>query len=232
MFERFTESARAVVVSAQEAARELGHAHIGTEHQLLGLLANRDSDASRVLQSLGVTADRARGRVLEIVAPGEQRVEGFIPFTPRAKKVFELSLREALGLGHRNITPEHLLLGLAHERDGVAMHVLVGLGADETAIRAAVLPLMAAPDEADPQTSHASQFLVEMFPSDPVIRRLLTTAGGRALNDRRSQFGLSDLLASVAFDEEAAGVLASLGVDVDGLREAIERADGLEESTG
>jgi hypothetical protein len=170
VFERFTESAREVVVSAQEAARELGHAHIGSEHQLLGLLADPDSDASGVLESPGVTANRAREGVIEIVPRGDQRFEGFLPFTPGAKKVFELSLREALGLGHRSITPEHLLLGLAHERDGVAMQVLVGLGADETAIRAAVMPVLAARIEAGPQIPRASQplvDLVEMFPSDP-----------------------------------------------------------------
>ena len=232
MFERFTESAREVVRTAQKAARELGHAHVGTEHELLGLLADPDSDASRALNSLGVTADRARERVLEIVPPGD-RPDGQIPFTPRAKKVLELSLRESLSLGHGVITPGHVLLGLAHERDGVAMQVLVRLDADESAIRAAVLPLLPDPEGAGPQIPRAFQPQAETLPSsDPVVARLLTAASGRALGEGRTQFGIRDLLASAADDKEAASLLVSLGVDVDAMRQAIERADGLEESTG
>ena len=231
VFERFTESAREVVRTAQKAARELGHGHVGTEHELLGLLADSDSDASRALNSLRVTADRARERVLEIVPPGDLP-DGAIPFTPRAKKVLELSLRESLSLGHRVITPEHVLLGLAHDRDSVAMQVLGGLGADEFAIRAAVLPLLPAPEEAGPQIPPELRPQVEMLPSSaPVVARLLTAASGRALVEGRTQFGIRDLIASAADDEEAASVLASLGVDVDAVRQAIERTDGLEEST-
>jgi ATP-dependent Clp protease ATP-binding subunit ClpC len=229
VFERFTAAARGVVVRAHEAARELGHAHIGTEHQLLGLLADHGSSASVALDSVGVTAERVRERVLEIVPPGDHRSEGFLPFTPRAKKVFELSLREALGLGHRNITPEHLLLGLAHLRDGVAMRVLVGLGADEAAIRAAVLPLMPARVEAGPQIPRASQPQPGVVSSDPVVRRVLAAAAGRAVGDGRTEFGMSDLLAAVADDQEAARALASLGVDVEAMREAIERGATPEE---
>ncbi len=232
VFERFTESAREVVRNAQEAARELGHAHVGTEHELLGLLADPDSDASRALNSLGVTADRARDRVLEILPPPDQRPHGQIPFTPRAKKALVLSLRESLSLGHRNITPEHVLLGLVQERDGVATQVLVGLGADETAIRAAVLPLLVEPEEAGPQIPRACQPQPRIVSCDPVIRRLLEAAGGRAVSDSRTQFGLGDLLASVADDKEAATVLASLGVDVEAMREAIDRAGTSQESAG
>lgn len=230
VFERFTESARQVVHNAQKAARELGHAGVDTEHELLGLLADPDSDASRALNSLGVTADRARVRVIEIVPPGDRRPEGQIPFTRPAKKVLELSLREALALGHRNITPEHLLLGLTRDRDGVAMQVLVGLGADETAVRAAVMSGLPARVEAGPQIPRASQPQPGIVGSDPVIRRLVLAAGGRAVSDRRTEFGLSDLLASMADDEEAATVLASLGVDVQAMREAIEREGTTEES--
>ena len=223
MIERFTESAREVVVRAQEAARELGHAHIGTEHELLGLLADPDSDASRVLGSLGVTADRARARVVEIVPPGDHRSEGFLPFTPGAKKVMSMSLREALDLGHRTITPELLLLGLAHVRDGVAMQALVGLGADETAIREAVLPLLPPREEAGPQIPPAGRPQPGFVSSDAVIQRLLEAAAGRAVNEGRTEFGISDLLASVADDEEAASAFASLAIDVQAMREAIER---------
>ena len=229
VFERFTESAREVVRTAQKAARELGHAHVGTEHELLGLLADPDSDASRALNSLGVTAGRARERVLEIVPSAAQPPEGPIPFTQRAKKVLELSLRESLNLGHGTITSGHVLLGLAHDPDGIAMEVLAGLGADETAIRAAVLPLIPAPVEAGPQIPQASQPQPRIVSSDPVIRRLVMAAGDRAVSDGRTEFGLRDLLASLADDEEAASALASLGVDVVAMREAIEREGTPEE---
>jgi hypothetical protein len=226
VFERFTESARQVVVNAQYAARVLGHGHIGTEHELLGLLADPDSEACRVLNSLGVTADRARERVMEIVLPGEHGSTSQIPFTPRAKKVLELSLREALDLGHRNITPEHLLLALARERDGVAMQVLVSLGAEETAIRAAVVPLLPEPDPAGPQIPQArarveTSIGFNVLP-DGTMRGLLMAAAGRALNDGRIRFGVPDLLAELASDEEAARMLTELGVNVQAMRAALE----------
>jgi ATP-dependent Clp protease ATP-binding subunit ClpC len=230
VFERFTVSARHVVVRAQEAAREFGHAHIGTEHQLLGLLADPESDASQALDSLGVTADRARERVLEIVPAGDRLPEGFIPFTPRAKTMLAMSLREALDLGHRHVTPEHLLLGLTHVRDGVAMQILVGEGATETAIRAAAMAVLPARVEAGPQIPRASQPQPGIVSSDPVVRRLLTGAAGRALDDDRTEFGLSDLLASAADDEEAATALASLGIDVSAMRFAIAKEGRTEES--
>jgi hypothetical protein len=223
VFERFTESAREVVREAQKAARELGHAHVGTEHELLGLLAGPDRDAGRALNSLGVTADGARERVLELVPPGDRRREGRSPFTPGAKKVLELSLGESLSLGHGSITPGHVLLGLTRNRDWVAMQVLIGLGADETAIRAAVMRVLPARVEAGPQIPRASQPQPGMVSSDSVIRRLLKAAGARAVNDGRAEFSLSDLLVSVAEDEGAASVLASLGVDVEAMRKAVER---------
>jgi len=133
VFERFTEPARQVVVNAQDEARELGHARVGPEHELLGLLAEPDSDGSEALNSLGVTADRVRERVLAIVPRGDQRSVSSLPFTPESKKVLELALREALGLGHPDIAPGHVLLGLVHDREGVALHVLVSLGADQAA---------------------------------------------------------------------------------------------------
>lgn len=232
VFERFTVSARHVVVRAQEAARELGHAHIGTEHWLLGLLADPGSDASQALDSLGVTADRARERVLAIVPAGDQRSEGSIPFTPRAKEMLSMSLSEALNLGHRQVTPEHLLLGLTHVPDGVAMQVLVGEGADETAIRAAAMAVLPARVEAGPQIPGASRPQPGIVSSDLVVRRLLTAAAGHALGDGRTEFGLSDLLASAADDEEAASALASLGIDVQAMREAIRRRATGEELAG
>jgi len=232
VFERFTESAREVGRDAQKVARELGHAHVGTEHELLGLLADSDSDAGRALRSLGVTADRARARVLEIVPSADRRPEGPIPFTQEAKKVLELSLRESLSLGHRNITSGHVLLGLTRDRDWVAMQVLVGLDADEIAIRAAVMAVLPARVEAGPQIPRASQPQPGIVSSDPVVRRLLAAAAGRALSDGRTEFGLSDLLASAADDEEAASALGSLGIDVQAMREAIKRRATGEELAG
>jgi ATP-dependent Clp protease ATP-binding subunit ClpA len=174
MFERFTTQARQAVVAAQQAARRLGHNYVGTEHELLGLLADADSPAGRVLAGLGVTAEAVEREVLAIVGRGRQlddaealaaigidleevrrRVElsfgpgalgrsssrrsGHLPFTPRAKKVLELGLREAVRLHHRSIGTEHILLGLVREGQGLAAKVLVTLGADLEAVRAAVL---------------------------------------------------------------------------------------------
>jgi hypothetical protein len=144
--------------------------------------------------------------------------------------VLELALRESLSLGHPNIAPGHLLLGLTRERDWVAMQVLVGLAADESAIRAAVMPLLPPRVEAGPQIPRASQPQPGIVSPDPVIRRLLTAAGGRAVIDGRTEFGLSGLLASAADDEEAGSVLASLGIDVQAMREALDREGTTEES--
>jgi ATP-dependent Clp protease ATP-binding subunit ClpC len=238
VFERFTESARRVVVIAQEEARELGHGHVGTEHELLGLLADPDSDASRALSSLGVTADRVRERVMEIEPvvhigpPGDQRSGRPIPFTPEAKKALELALREALALAHREITPGHVLLGLVHDREGVAMQVLVSLGADQAAIRAAVMARLPEPQQPGPPIPRASQPQPEVVTSDPVIRRLMGAAAGRALDDGRAEFGVRDLLASIADDEDAASAFADLGIDIDTIRRAIQRKGRPEEPTG
>ena len=127
--------ARDAVVDAQQEARGLRHSHIDTEHQLLGLLADRHSGASRVLKSFGITAKRVRQQVVQIVKPGETPVEGSLPFTPAAKKVHELAFMEAESSGS-NVTPEHLLLsGWFASGEGVATQVLLGLGADPNAIR-------------------------------------------------------------------------------------------------
>jgi len=133
MFERFTERARMTVVLAQEEAMRLQHNYIGTEHLLLGLLRGEDSVAAQALSSLNVTLDEARGQVESVVGYGEEGTGEQVPFTPRSKKVLELGLREALQLGHDYIGTEHILLGLANEREGVAARVLsnLGVGADE-----------------------------------------------------------------------------------------------------
>ena len=164
MFERFTDRARRVVVLAQEEARKLNHNYIGTEHILLGLVREGEGVAAKALESLGISQQAVRQQVEEIIGQGQQTPSGHIPFTPRAKKVLELSLREALLLGHNYIGTEHILLGLIREGEGVAAQVLVKLGADLGRVRQQVIQLLqgdqgkepaaaGAPAEAPPSTS-------------------------------------------------------------------------------
>ncbi|MHB1738445.1 MAG: ATP-dependent Clp protease ATP-binding subunit [Actinomycetes bacterium] len=142
MFERFTDRARRVVVLAQEEARMLNHNYIGTEHILLGLIHEGEGVAAKSLESLGISLEAVRQQVEEIIGQGQQAPTGHIPFTPRAKKVLELSLREALQLGHNYIGTEHILLGLIREGEGVAAQVLVKLGADLNRVRQQVIQLL------------------------------------------------------------------------------------------
>ena len=142
MFERFTDRARRVVVLAQEEARMLNHNYIGTEHILLGLIHEGEGVAAKSLESLGISLEAVRSQVEEIIGQGQQAPSGHIPFTPRAKKVLELSLREALQLGHNYIGTEHILLGLIREGEGVAAQVLVKLGAELTRVRQQVIQLL------------------------------------------------------------------------------------------
>ncbi len=142
MFEKFTDKARRVVVLAQEEAKLLNHNYIGTEHILLGLIHEGEGVAAKALESLGINLDSVRQQVQEIIGQGQQAPAGHIPFTPRAKKVLELSLREALQLGHSYIGTEHLLLGLIREGEGVAAQVLTKLGADTNRVRQQVIQLL------------------------------------------------------------------------------------------
>ncbi|HEX9775575.1 MAG TPA: ATP-dependent Clp protease ATP-binding subunit [Actinomycetota bacterium] len=142
MFERFTDRARRVVVLAQEEARGLNHNYIGTEHILLGLIHEGEGVAAKALESLGISLEGVRQQVEEIIGQGQAPPTGHIPFTPRAKKVLELSLREALQLGHNYIGTEHILLGLIREGEGVAAQVLVKLGADLNKVRQQVISLL------------------------------------------------------------------------------------------
>jgi ATP-dependent Clp protease ATP-binding subunit ClpC len=165
MFERFTDRARRVVVLSQEEARMLNHNYIGTEHILLGLIHEGEGVAAKALESLGISLEAVRQQVEEIIGQGQQAPSGHIPFTPRAKKVLELSLREALQLGHNYIGTEHILLGLIREGEGVAAQVLVKLGADLNRVRQQVIQLLSgysqgketatagAPAEGTPATS-------------------------------------------------------------------------------
>jgi ATP-dependent Clp protease ATP-binding subunit ClpC len=141
MFERFTARARRIVVLAQEEARMLNHNYIGTEHILLGLIHEGEGVAARTLQSLGVDLPTVRAQIEEIIGRGQSASTGHVPFTPRAKKVLELSLREAVQLGHKHIGSEHILLGLVREGEGVAAQVLEKLGASLNVVRQKVLEL-------------------------------------------------------------------------------------------
>jgi ATP-dependent Clp protease ATP-binding subunit ClpC len=146
VFERFTERAKQVVVLAQDEARALKHNYIGTEHILLGLLREEEGLAARVLESLDITVEEVRAQVARIIGPGDEPiVSGQIPFTPRAKKVLELSLREALSLKHTYIGTEHILLGLVRENEGVAARILLDFGADAEKIRNEIMRVLSGP---------------------------------------------------------------------------------------
>jgi len=142
MFERFTDRARMVVVRAQAEARMLGHNYIGTEHLLLGLVQDDEGVGARALTSLGITPELFRQQVEEVVGRGDTHVTGHIPFTPRAKKVLELALRESIPMGHDYIGTEHILLGLVQEGEGVGAQVLKRLGVSLEPTRATVLRIL------------------------------------------------------------------------------------------
>jgi ATP-dependent Clp protease ATP-binding subunit ClpC len=181
MFERFTDRARRVVVLAQEEARLLNHSYIGTEHILLGLIHEGEGVAAKALESLGISLEAVRSQVEEIIGQGGSSPSGHIPFTPRAKKVLELSLREALQLGHNYIGTEHILLGLIREGEGVAAQVLVKLGADLSRVRQQVIQLLSGyqgpsgqgenppagasvgPGKEDPATEKGSSQILDQF---------------------------------------------------------------------
>ena len=157
MFERFTDRARRVVVLAQEEARMLNHNYIGTEHILLGLIHEGEGVAAKALESLGISLDGVRTQVTEIIGEGQQAPSGHIPFTPRAKKVLELSLREALQLGHNYIGTEHILLGLIREGEGVAAQVLTKMGADLNKVRQQVIQLLSGYQGKEPVSAGGPQ---------------------------------------------------------------------------
>jgi ATP-dependent Clp protease ATP-binding subunit ClpC len=169
VFERFTERARQVVVLAQDEALHLRHNYIGTEHLLLGLLREEEGLAAQVLESLDITVEEVRAQVARIVGQGDEEVGGMIPFTPRAKRVLELSLREALGLGHNHIGTEHILLGLVRVDGGVAARILLDFDADAEKIRTEIIRMLSDPggrqvglvdeDETDPDLVMSSEGL-------------------------------------------------------------------------
>jgi ATP-dependent Clp protease ATP-binding subunit ClpC len=198
MFERFTERARRVVVLAQEESRLLSHNYIGSEHLLLGLLAEQEGVAARALESLNVTLTAAREQVEEIIGPGQQTPHGHIPFTPRAKKILELALREALTMGSEVINTEHLLLGLIDEGDGVGAQILQRLGATAQAVREAVARLITAEPEAAEVTGPGSE-----------PRAVSVTRPVRLRVDALTE--VTDLLASI--DRRLSAIERHLGID-------------------
>lgn len=167
MFERFTDRARRVIVLAQVEARTLNHHYIGTEHLLLGLLAEGEGVASRALSSLGLSFEETRNEVQSIIGKGSSPPTGHLPFTPRAKKVLELSLREALQLQHNYIGTEHILLGLIREGEGVAAQVLLKKGIDLGRAQAKVIEMLKGP----------SEWQVRTKPVGPDVRTLLSRLG-------------------------------------------------------
>ena len=183
MFERFTDRARRVVVLAQEEARMLHHNHIGTEHILLGLIREGEGVAAKALESLGISQEAVRQQVEEITGQGQHAPSGHIPFTPRATKVLELSLREALQFGHNYIGTEHILLGLLREGEGVAAQVLVKLGADPGRVRQQVNQLLAGSEGNEPAAAAPREpgwdrnVLVPHHAVLPAVLATMTSAG-------------------------------------------------------
>jgi ATP-dependent Clp protease ATP-binding subunit ClpA len=239
MFERFTAYARHVVVLAQEEARRLNHNYIGTEHILLGLLGESDGIAFRVLQDIGMSLDSARQEVTAVVGTGKRAPSGHIPFTPRAKKTLELSLREAVQLHHNYIGTEHVLLGLLREGDGVAAQILKN-HADLLTIRTAVLDRVptgkaettrmlrwlrrGAASPGEPGTAvveAAEQTMLTATPAaDATLSEATRLAGGQPVGSHHL------LLATLAdTDSAAARALAALGIDLEQARETLRGMD-------
>jgi ATP-dependent Clp protease ATP-binding subunit ClpC len=188
VFERFSDHARRVIVLAQEEARALGHGYIGTEHILLGLLHNSDATASRVLATLKVTPEAVREKVGEYSPPDDKMLGGHVPFSPRAKKTLELSLREALQLGHNYIGSGHILLGLIREERGTAAKVLTELGVELEAARNLVADPGEQAESQAPATGFGTSPFSEVSSRLTVIEERLSAIEGRliAIERRRS----------------------------------------------
>ena len=207
MFERFTDRARRVVVLAQEEARMLNHNYIGTEHILLGLIHEGEGVAAKALESLGISLDAVRQQVEEIIGQGQQAPSGHIPFTPRAKKVLELTRREAEQLGHNYIGTEHILLGLIREGDGVAAQVLVMLGADLNRVRLTVIQLLHGHPAKEPVSTRSAAQELRLPPGlqarlDEVEQRL--AAIEQRLGTGPDTSDLDEQIAQVCREKESA----------------------------
>jgi ATP-dependent Clp protease ATP-binding subunit ClpA len=213
MFERFTDRARRVVVLAQEEARMLNHNYIGTEHILLGLIHEGEGVAAKALESLGISLEAVRQQVEEIIGQGQQAPSGHIPFTPRAKKVLELSLREALQLGHNYIGTEHILLGLIREGDGVAAKALDALGISLDTVRQQVEEIIGQGQQAP--SGH--------IPFTPRAKKVLELSLREALQLGHDYIGTEHILLGLLREGDgvAAQVLVSLGADLNVVRERV-----------
>ena len=213
MFERFTDRARRVLVLAQEEARLLNHSFIGTEHILLGLIHEGEGLAAKALESLGISLEAVREKVEETIGPAGSAPTGSPPFTPRAKKVLELSLREALQLGHNYIGTEHMLLGLVREGEGVAAQVLISLGADLSRVRQQVIQLLSGYQGRE-QSAGVSQHAVyaRAEPSEP-----RPTAVGESWTVQVVRAGRRPEDFARSYDR-LANILTRLGADVDDSR--------------
>jgi ATP-dependent Clp protease ATP-binding subunit ClpA len=229
MFERFTDRARRAVVSAQEEARRLQHNYIGTEHVLLGLLAVRGGVAYKVLDRFGMSQEGVREEVVALIGPGSTPMSGHIPFTPRAKKTLELSLREALQLNHNYIGTEHILLGLIREGEGVAAQIIAGHGADLDSVRQAVIEMLHAyggqrPGQRGLRGLSGAPGEADDLPATPAAEA--SVSGAVRLAGTRP-VGSHHLLAAALDDPDsaAARTLVSLGVDLDQAREALRTVD-------
>jgi ATP-dependent Clp protease ATP-binding subunit ClpC len=230
VFERFTERARQVVVLAQEEARTLRHGHIGTEHMLLGLLREDDGIAAGVLESFDITLERVRGEVVRIVGVGEDPIAGQMPFTPDAKRILELGLREAISLGSNYIGTEHLLLALLSLGEGVSTRILLDCEAKPDQIRQAVIRMLAGSGAAvqstagaePPPSGNGFEEWIRIGPGAG-LRRLLMTAAARALDDGREDIQPRDVLLALTRDERTGPLLAELGVDDLAILRALER---------
>ena len=235
MFERFTEGARQVVVLAQEEARGLAHNYIGTEHLLLGLLREEEGIAARVLASLDLTVEPVRDQVVSIAGSGQGAISNQIPFTPRAKRVLELALREAFSLSHNYIGTEHLLLGLVRETDGIAARILLDFDADSEKVRNGVLRVVSGEEYTPRQPAEASAS-GERWPAPSAVAPAPTPASfaqvlARALEQAATQAGdrpldAGDLVVALLEqpDRLISSALTEAGVDVGVLRAAIEAA--------
>jgi ATP-dependent Clp protease ATP-binding subunit ClpC len=213
VFERFTERARRVIILAREEAGRFRHDFVGTEHVLLGLIRENEGLAARALAGLGISLEDVRNQVKEIIGRGEQSPSGHIPFTPRAKKVLELSLREALQLSHNYIGTEHILLGLVREGEGVAAQVLVRLGADLERVREQVTKLLGQMREGpDPHSETSSGVRRRTPAAEQAVAAAEQLAGSGPMG---SHHLLEALVRSE--DSAAAKTLAALGLDADAL---------------
>jgi ATP-dependent Clp protease ATP-binding subunit ClpA len=251
MFERFTERARHVIVLAQDEARMLGHNYIGTEHILLGLLREEDGIAARMLDSLEITTEEVRAQVVHLIGQGHDEVTGQIPFTPRAKHVLELALREGLALGHDSIGTEHILLGLVRETEGVAARILNDFGADAETIQRAVVRMLSGPAPAlgakpDPRvgsrrSGQATSGRRRPAQAGPArltrgARNVLLLAQDEARALKHAQVGSEHILLGLLREEHglAARLLASLGITLAEVRDQVLRVagEGNEVTTG